>query len=124
MLKKGILALVFTTMTAAGALAQEDTGAQASFEQAKRHYRNRSFREAVTELTRTVELEPTRADALYLLGYSHLEIREFPQAVDAFGRAFAADPTFDPRTIFQPPAQGERSEPEARGAGGGAPAQE
>jgi Flp pilus assembly protein TadD len=105
MLKTGILALVFTAMTAVGALAQEATGAEASFEQAKRHYRNRNFREAITELTRTVELDSMRADALYLLGYSHLELREFPQAVEAFGRAFASDPTFDPRTIFQPRSQ-------------------
>jgi Flp pilus assembly protein TadD len=101
--KRGILALVFSMMAATGiALAQEATSAQTSLEQAKRHYRNRNFREAITELTRVVETDGPRADALYLLGYSHLELREFPQAVEAFGRAFAADPTFDPRTIFQP----------------------
>jgi Flp pilus assembly protein TadD len=104
MLKRVILALLLSTITAAGVAFAQATDAQASLEQAKRHYRNRNFREAVTELTRTVELDGSRADALYLLGYSHLELRQFPQAVDAFGRAFAADPAFDPRTIFQSPA--------------------
>jgi Flp pilus assembly protein TadD len=74
-------------------------------DQAKRHYRNRDYRAAVAELTRTVELDPTRADALYLLGYSHVMLRQYPQAVEAFGRAFAADPEFDPRTIYQREAQ-------------------
>jgi Flp pilus assembly protein TadD len=83
--------------------AQED--AQASMDQAKRLYRNRDYRGAVTELTRTVELDPTRADALYLLGYSHVMLREYSEAVEAFGQAFAADPEFDPRTIYHPQPQ-------------------
>jgi tetratricopeptide (TPR) repeat protein len=70
-------------------------------EQAKRHYARRDYRAAIAELTRIVELDPTRADALYLLGYSHNELRQYPDSVAAFGRAFQADPTFDPRTIFQ-----------------------
>jgi tetratricopeptide (TPR) repeat protein len=52
-----------------------------------------------------VELDPTRADALYLLGYSYNMIRQYPESVEAFGRAFAADPTFDPRTIYQARAE-------------------
>jgi tetratricopeptide (TPR) repeat protein len=85
--------------------AQEAQGdAQASMELAKRYYRNRDYRAAITELTRTVELDPTRADALYLLGYSHNMLRQYREAVDAFGRAFQVDPEFDPRTIYQAPA--------------------
>jgi tetratricopeptide (TPR) repeat protein len=79
--------------------AQED--AQASMEQAKKLYRNRDYRGAIAELTKTVELDPTRADALYLLGYSHVMLRQYSEAVEAFSRAFKADPTFDPRTIYQ-----------------------
>lgn len=90
------------------AAAQED--AQASMERAKRHYLNRDYRAAIEELTRTVELDPTRADALYLLGYSYNMLRRYPESVEAFGRAFAVDPTFDPRTIFQKRAQ-EPTEP-------------
>jgi Flp pilus assembly protein TadD len=98
------LSAILTIACLAPALfAQED--AQASMEQAKRHYRNRDFRAAATELAKTVELDPTRADALYLLGYSHLMLREYPEAVEAFSRAFKADPSLDPRTIFQRRAQ-------------------
>lgn len=103
-----VLALTLAAVLAIACIApwveaQED--AQASMELAKRHYRNRDYRAAATELMRTVELDPTRADALYLLGYSHVMLREYPEAVEAFGRAFAADPQFDPRTIYQAPAQ-------------------
>jgi tetratricopeptide (TPR) repeat protein len=106
-----ILALSFAAILAVipaiGGLAsaQEPGDAQASMEQAKRLYRNRDYRAAATELARTVELDPTRADALYLLGYSHLMLREYPEAVEAFSRAFQADPTFDPRTIYQKRAE-------------------
>jgi len=95
------LALTFSANLAITCLAtaQEDT--QASMEQAKRHYARRDYRAAITELTRTLELDPTRADALYLLGYSHNELRQYPESAEAFGRAFQADPTFDPRTIYQ-----------------------
>jgi tetratricopeptide (TPR) repeat protein len=78
--------------------------AQASMDQAKKLYRSRDYRAAAAELDKTVELDPTRADALYLLGYSHLMLREYGDAVEAFGRAFQTDPAFDPRTIFQKPA--------------------
>jgi hypothetical protein len=32
-------------------------------------------------------------------------VRQYPESVEAFGRAFAADPMFDPRTIYQAPAE-------------------
>lgn len=93
------LALSAHLAVASLSIAQEDT--QASMEQAKRHYARRDYRAAIAELTRIVDLDPTRADALYLLGYSHNEIRQYRESVEAFGRAFQADPNFDPRTIFQ-----------------------
>lgn len=95
-----VLALTFSAILAVVSLAAAQD-AQGSMDTAKRHYRSRDYRAAITELTRTVELDPTRADALYLLGYSHLMLREYSEAVEAFGRAFQADPTFDPRTIYQ-----------------------
>ena len=103
-----VVALTFSAILALACLApsiaaQED--AQASMDQAKRHYRNKDYRGAVSELTKTVELDPTRADALYLLGYSHLMLRQYSEAVDDFSRAFKADPTLDPRTIYQKRAQ-------------------
>lgn len=96
-------ALLFCT----SALAQtsEPQGPEASSEaamaRAKQLYRNRDFRGAVTELERVLELDPGRADALYLLGYSHLMLRDYQEAVNDFARAFEADPSFDPRTIYQ-----------------------
>jgi Flp pilus assembly protein TadD len=96
-----VLALTFSAILTSAVLATAQDEAQASMDQAKRHYRSRDFRAAATELMRTVELDPTRADALYLLGYSRLMLREYSEAVEAFSRAFTADPTFDPRTIFQ-----------------------
>ncbi len=99
------LALTFSAILATACLAAAQEDSQASMEQAKRHYRGRDYRAAVTELARTIELDPARADALYLLGYGHLMLREYSEAVDAFGRAFQADPAFDPRTIYQPRTQ-------------------
>jgi hypothetical protein len=32
-------------------------------------------------------------------------LREYSEAVEAFGQAFAADPEFDPRTIYHPQPQ-------------------
>ncbi len=94
-------ALILSAHLAITCLATAQEDAQASIEQAKRHYARRDFRAAIAELTRTLELDPTRADALYLLGYSHNELRQYSESVEAFGRAFQADPKFDPRTIFQ-----------------------
>ena len=103
-----VLALTLSAFVATACLwpsieAQED--AQASMDQAKRQYRNRDYRAAIEGLTRTLELDRTRADALYLLGYSHLMLRQYSESVDAFGRAFEADPTFDPRTIYRTRAE-------------------
>ena len=99
-----VFALTFSAILAIVCLAaaqEAPEDAQASMEQAKRHYARRDYRAAITELTRTVELDPSRADALYLLGYSYNMLRQYPESVEAFGRAFAADPSFDPRTIYQ-----------------------
>jgi tetratricopeptide (TPR) repeat protein len=98
-----VLSLTLSAILAVVTLAAAQDDAQASMDAAKRHYRSRDYRAAITELAKTVELDPTRADALYLLGYSHLMLREYSEAVDAFGRAFQADPAFDPRTIYQAP---------------------
>jgi tetratricopeptide (TPR) repeat protein len=102
-----VLALTFSAVLATLSFAAAQDDAQASMDEAKRRYRSRDYRAAITELTKTVELDPTRADALYLLGYSHLMLREYSEAVEAFGRAFQADPAFDPRTIYQAPTPAE-----------------
>lgn len=78
-----------------------DPGTQESFTRGLRLYRNRSFREAMSEFSSVAASEPNRADVHYLIGYCHLMLKEFEQSVDAFRRAFEQDPEFDPRTIYQ-----------------------
>lgn len=80
------------------AFAQDDP----EMDQAKRLYRNGNYRGTIEALGSLVDRDPTRADALYLVGYSHLMLREYAQSVEAFSQAFQADPTFDPRTIYHP----------------------
>ncbi len=86
-------------------LACPFTFAQESVNQAmdegKRQYRNGDYQAAISELTRVTDEAPDRADAFYLIGYAHLMLRQYPDSVDAFARAFQLNPTFDPRTIYQ-----------------------
>lgn len=70
-------------------------------EQAKRQYRNGRFQAALSDLMRVTEEAPDRADAFYLIGYCHLMMRQYPESLNAFARAFELDPEFDPRTIYQ-----------------------
>jgi tetratricopeptide (TPR) repeat protein len=93
------LALSALALVSAFAAAQSD--ADASMERAKKLYRSRDYRGAISELQKTLELEPGRAEALYLEGYAQQILRQYTEAVDTFSRAFEADPTFDPRTIYQ-----------------------
>lgn len=88
-----------STLRANYAATQETPNA--AMEQGKRQYRNGDFRSAIGSLTQVVDADPSRADALYLIGYGHVMLRELADAADAFARAFAEDPNFDPRTIYQ-----------------------
>ena len=69
--------------------------------EAKQQYRNGNYQAAIGELTRVTDEAPDRADAFYLMGYAHLMLRQYPESVDAFARAFQLDPTLDPRSIYQ-----------------------
>lgn len=91
------LSALFLVSCLAGAQSESD----ASMERAKKLYRSRDYRGAISELQKTLELEPGRADALYLEGYAQQILRQYAEAVETFSRAFAADPSFDPRTIYQ-----------------------
>jgi tetratricopeptide (TPR) repeat protein len=100
-----VVSLCAALFFATGAAAQTgEPRSDAAMDHAKRLYRNRDFRGAASELETVLESGGPRADALYLLGYSHLMLRDYTEAVDDFARAFEADPTFDPRTIYQRPA--------------------
>lgn len=98
---KRLLVLSLSAILAAHSLGFAQGDAEASMERAKRLYRSGNYRGALEELSRTLEADPSRADALYLTGYSHLMLREYSQSVEAFARAFEIDPNFDPRTIYQ-----------------------
>ncbi len=98
-----VATLCAAVLVAPSAFAQENP----EVEQAKRLYRNGNYRGTVEALASLVDMDPTRADALYLVGYSHLMLREYAQSVEAFSQAFQADPTFDPRTIYHPERRDE-----------------
>jgi tetratricopeptide (TPR) repeat protein len=100
------LLLATFALLAACSLASAQTDAD-PMNEAKRQYRNGNYQAAIGELTRVTDEAPDRADAFYLIGYAHLMLREYPQSVDAFARAFELDPTLDPRSIYQP----RRAEP-------------
>jgi tetratricopeptide (TPR) repeat protein len=85
------------------ALEADDAVVGETFDRALRQYRNRGFRQALEELNKVVAVKPDRADAHYLIGYSHLMLREYEQSLDAFRRCFDEMPGFDPRTIYQRP---------------------
>jgi tetratricopeptide (TPR) repeat protein len=96
-----LAALALSALLFASAIALAQSDADASMERAKKLYRTRDYRGAVSELQKTLELDPGRAEALYLEGYAQLMLRQYTEAVDTFSHAFEADPTFDPRTIYQ-----------------------
>ena len=81
------------------AFAQE--GMEGAMDEAKSQYRNGNYQAAISELTRVTDEAPDRADAFYLIGYSHLMLQQYPESVDAFARAFQLNPTLDPRSIYQ-----------------------
>ena len=97
-----VVSLFATLLLATGAAAQSpQADSEAAMSRAKQLYRNRDFRGAISQLETVIELDPERAEALYLLGYSHLMLRDYSEAVNDFARAFEADPTLDPRTIYR-----------------------
>jgi tetratricopeptide (TPR) repeat protein len=79
----------------------------ASMEEGKRLYRRGDYRAAIDALSAVVTENPERAEAHYLIGYAHLMLREFAPSVEAFSRAFVANPSLDPRTIYGRPAPAE-----------------
>ena len=93
------LALCAVFLASSNVRAQGDV--EAAMDEAKRQYRSGNYQAAIFELTRVTDVAPDRADAFYLVGYSHLMLRQYSESVDAFARAFQLDPTLDPRSIYQ-----------------------
>ena len=89
--------LVLASTAAAYALQ----AAEGSYERGLTLYRQRNFRAAITEFDQVLEVEPNRADVLYLKGYCQYMLKEFSESVETFGKAFEADPLLDPRTIYR-----------------------
>lgn len=99
------LSLAIGTLLVACSFASAQSDAD-PMNEAKRQYRNGNYQAALGELGRVTDEAPDRADAFYLMGYAHLMLRQYPESVDAFARAFQLDPTLDPRSIYHPrPAQ-------------------
>jgi len=93
------LALCAVFLASSNVAAQGNV--EAAMDEAKRQYRSGNYQAAISELTRVTDDAPDRADAFYLVGYSHLMLRQYSESVDAFARAFQLDPTLDPRSIYQ-----------------------
>lgn len=98
---KRLLFLALSAFLAAQTFSFAQDDSEAAMERAKRLYRSANYRGALEELSSALAARPDRADALYLTGYSHLMLRQYSESVEAFRRAFQADPSFDPRTIYQ-----------------------
>ena len=93
------LALFAVLLACPFAFAQE--GVEQTMDEAKKQYRDGNYQAAIGELTRVIDEAPDRADAFYLIGYAHFMLRQYPESLDAFARAFQLEPTLDPRSIFQ-----------------------
>jgi tetratricopeptide (TPR) repeat protein len=73
-----------------------------SFESAMKLYRRGRYAAAAEQLEQVAATDTTNAAAAwYFAGYAHYAQRHLEKAQEAFGKAFAANPTFDPRPYFR-----------------------
>ena len=73
----------------------------ASFESAMKLYRRGRYDAAINAFEQVVANDPNNAAAWYFMGYAHYVKRHLTQAQEAFGKAFAVNPAFDPRPFFK-----------------------
>jgi len=73
----------------------------ASFDSAMKLYRRGRYDAAINAFEQVVANDPNNAAAWYFMGYAHYVKRHLTQAQEAFGKAFAANPAFDPRPFFK-----------------------
>jgi tetratricopeptide (TPR) repeat protein len=73
----------------------------ASFDSAMKLYRRGRYDAAINAFEQVVANDPNNAAAWYFMGYAHYVRRHLTQAQEAFNKAFAANPAFDPRPFFK-----------------------
>ena len=73
----------------------------ASFDSAMKLYRRGRYDAAISAFEQVTANDPNNAAAWYFMGYAHYVKRHLTQAQEAFGKAFAANPAFDPRPFFK-----------------------
>jgi tetratricopeptide (TPR) repeat protein len=73
-----------------------------TFESAMKQYRRGRYAAAAEQLEQVAETDSTNAAAAwYFAGYAHYVQRHLEKAQEDFAKAFAANPTFDPRPYFR-----------------------
>ena len=97
------LLMSFEALAARAPAQQEMESQSENFQQGLRHYRNRNFSAALEEFRQAEGEVASRAEVLYLIGYCHVMLQQFDDALEAFDEAFLVDPELDPRTIYQNP---------------------
>lgn len=73
----------------------------ATFESAMKLYRRGRYDAAINAFEQVVANDPSNAAAWYFMGYAHYVKHHLTEAQEAFGKAFAANPAFDPRPYFK-----------------------
>lgn len=73
----------------------------ATFESAMKLYRRGRYDAAIDAFKEVVAGDPNNAAAWYFMGYAHYVKRHLNEAQEAFAKAFAANPAFDPRPFFR-----------------------
>jgi len=68
----------------------------AAFDVAMKHYRQRQYARAIEEFSQIVQTDPNNAAAFYFMGYAHYTLKHPQPAIEAFSKAFQANPKFDP----------------------------
>ncbi|MCI0416309.1 tetratricopeptide repeat protein [bacterium] len=71
------------------------------FETGMKLYRQRNYTQAISEFQNVVAADPKNAAAWYMMGYAHYVMKHKADALEAFSKAFEADPAFDPRPYFR-----------------------
>lgn len=77
------------------------TTSASDFASGMKLYRQGRYAQAVSIFESIASGSPDYAAACYFAGYSHYVMRHYPEAVASFGKAFQANPAFDPRPYFR-----------------------